>query len=189
MRKIVAVGGLAMACMLFTGSASAQEADDGKKMGIGGDLQLIIPTGNLSNGTSLLIGPLFKFGYRVIPNLEITGRTGFLIGAGSFSVNMLPLWGGARYFFMNPGSGVYAGGELGLNMLFVSGVEIPNGVGGTTTVGGGSEGRLGMNLGAGYVISRELPIDLRGQLMLLNVGDSAGLSVGIGISGGYTWHF
>lgn len=186
MRKIVATAGVLLASLFISGSASAQEeGDDGKKFGIGGDLQIVIPTGSFSNGTSLMIGPLFKFGYRVIPNLEITGRTGFLLGVGDLGVNMIPLWGGARYFFMQPGAGAYAGGEMGLNMLLIPGFDL--GPFGSTP--SQSEARFGMNLGGGYVISRELPIDIRGQLMMLNIGDDNSLALGIGLSGGYTYHF
>jgi len=144
---------------------------------------------------------VFHFYYRVIPKLDITGRVGYLVGfrqdAGSLlgqsistGFNLLPIWAGARYFFMENGAGVYGAAEIGLNVL------IP-----TTSADGtapDSRARLGVNVGVGYVISKELPIDLRVQFTMYNLlfkngADAALLQVdepnyfGIGLSAGYTF--
>lgn len=73
---------------------------------------------------------------------------------------LIPLWGGARYFFMDPSAGVYGAAELGLNVL------VP-----TTSNGnaGDSLTRIGANLGVGYVIGKELPIDIRAQFQIYNL--------------------
>ncbi len=92
MRKILAMAGIALTSMLFTGSAFAQttpapgaptdahtdEAD--KKIGIGVEGQFMLPLGDFSDGTGPQIGPLVRFGYRVTPPLELTARTGYLFG-------------------------------------------------------------------------------------------------------------
>ena len=122
------------------------------------------------------------------------GRTGYLFGFGksqatglggdvSTSVGILPIWGGARYFFMQPDAGLYAGAEVGLNLMMMS-------VSGGGISASNTEARLGYNLGAGYVISPELPIDFRVQFshynLLFTDGESAFL--GIGLSAGYTFN-
>ena len=228
MRKLLTLSALALTSILVTGSAFAQGAppgppppgappaqgapppteggeDDGKKIGIGGDLLFVIPLGDLSDASSLQIGPLVRGGYRVIPNLELTARLGYLIGlkkertigtgVGTVTVstgfNLIPIWAGARYFFMDPYAGVYGAAELGLNILAP-----------TTSIGnaGDSLTRIGANLGVGYVISKELPIDIRAQFQIYNLllkesASGAGFTIdeptyfGLGISAGYTFQF
>ncbi len=219
MRKILAMAGIALTSMLFTGTAFAQgappttgtpapgaptdtntdEAD--KKIGIGVEAQFMLPIGDFSDSTGPQIGPLVRFGYRVIPALELTARTGYLFGIGktpkgaaagsdtSISVSNIPIWLGARYFFMEPYAGLYGAAELAINLMTAH-----------VSAGGlsASEGqtREGFNLGVGYVISKDLPIDIRAQFSMLNLlgkNDVAGVSeptlLAIGISGGYTFQF
>jgi len=95
MRKILTAAVLSGACLFNVNTAFAQgapppgapapshdahadEAD--KKFGVGGDLLFLIPLGDLGNATGPQIGPVARFGYRVIPNLELTGRIGYLLG-------------------------------------------------------------------------------------------------------------
>jgi|GEM_PF-702438 len=222
MRKILALSGVVLTSLLFTGSAFAQgaapppagapaaepapAADDDKKIGIGGDLLFVVPLGDLADASGLQIGPVVRGGYRVMPNLELTARIGYLIGlkkertinfgVGSATVstgfNLIPIWAGARYFFMEPQAGVYGSAELGLNIL-------------APTVSDGNAGdsitRIGANLGVGYVISKELPIDIRAQFLMYNLllkeSDQTigGTTIseptyfGLGISAGYTFQF
>ncbi|AKU99022.1 hypothetical protein AKJ09_05686 [Labilithrix luteola] len=214
MRKIVTFA-LAFGSLLFASSAFAQGAppagaapgvaanptsadapaktddgDDGKKIGLGGDLLFLIPTGDLADATGPQIGPLFRAGYRVIPALEVTGRIGYLfafsksVGQVDSSVTTVPIWAGARYFFMEPKAGLYAGAEVGLNIItgHVSG--------GGVSVSSDSQTRFGANIGAGYVISKELPIDIRAQLTMYNLlgkEDGEKTYLGVGLGAGYTF--
>jgi hypothetical protein len=226
MRKILAIAGMALTSVLFTSSAFAQdttpaptpgatpapgaptdastnEAD--KKIGIGGDLQFVLPLGDFADSSGPLIGPVLRVGYRVMPPLELTLRAGFLFGISkdrsqggidaSSGVNIIPIHIGARYFFMEPYAGVYGAAEIGMNMI-----SPKASVGGTSVSGLDSQTRFGANLGVGYVISKDLPIDIRAQFMLLNlIGKDnksvGGISVdeptffGLGISAGYTFQF
>lgn len=214
MRKILAIAGVALTSMLFTGSAFAQgapppppaggapadsSADEGKKIGIGGDLQFVVPIGDLSDATGPLIGPLVRFGYRVIPPLELTGRIGYLFGIGktpagsttSVSVSDIPVWVGGRYFFMEPRAGFYGAAEIGLNFLkpHLSPDPPSNPL---TDELLKTRTRFGFNLGVGYVISEDLPIDIRAQFMDLNLlGTNTGetAQLGLGLSVGYTFSF
>ncbi|MDB5221093.1 MAG: hypothetical protein JWO86_9020 [Myxococcaceae bacterium] len=218
MRKILAMASVALMSMLFTGSAFAQgtpnapppapapgaptdastdEAD--KKIGIGAELQFMLPIGDFADGTGPQIGPIVRFGYRVMPPLELTFRTGYLFGIGktppnvpagadvSTSFSNIPLWLGARYFFMDPYAGVYGAAELAINLMSAH----------STFLGQSSSTgftREGFNLGVGYVISKDLPIDIRAQFSFLNLlgKDSATNEpslFAIGISAGYTFQF
>lgn len=219
MRKILAVSAVALTSMFFTGSAFAQdttpnttppttgtpavgaptdastnEAD--KKIGIGGDIQFMLPLGDLGDASGPLIGPVLRAGYRVTPPLELTLRIGYLFGLSKetgpvkTSISMIPIWVGARYFFMEPYAGVYGAAELAVNMI------TPHAEVGGTSVDGDSSTRFGANLGVGYVISKDLPIDIRAQFMLLNLlgkEDVAGVEektyMGLGLSAGYTFQF
>lgn len=171
---------------------STAKADTDGKVGIGGDLLVLIPVGDLSDASSVLIGPVLRGGYRVLPPLEVTGRIGYLFGLSkdqgsgvSTSISNLPVWAGARYFFLDPDAGPYGGAEIGLNFLRASVSGGPIDQSDTST-------RFGFNLQAGYVISKELPIDLKLQFSHLNLlgqenGETAAL--GIGLSAGYTYQF
>jgi len=212
MRKALVLT-LISATTLLSAPAFAQNASADKKIALGGDLQFVIPIGDFSDVTGPEIGALFHFGYRVLPQLEITGRAGYLFGlnkshdyAGNTTIKQhvsdFPIWGGARYFFMadQAPAGLYGAAEVGFNFLNssytteVGGAEVSSGSDGTT--------RLGFNLGAGYVLSRDLPLDFRGQLMFYNligkdsnsatvggstISSSEPSAIGIGLSVGYTY--
>jgi len=179
--------------------ASTNEAD--KKIGVGGDLQFVLPLGDLGDASGPLIGPVFRVGYRVMPPLELTLRAGFLFGltkeqkigtvTADTGLNVIPVYVGARYFFMEPYAGVYGAAEFGVNLI-----SPKASVGGKDVDGLESQTRFGANLGAGYVISKDLPIDIRAQFMLLNLlgkEDAAGAeektNFGLGLSVGYTFQF
>jgi hypothetical protein len=175
--------------------ASTNEAD--KKIGIGIEAQFMLPLGDFGKATGPQIGPLVRFGYRVMPPLELTIRTGYLFGLGktpegapagadiSTSVSNIPIWVGARYFFMEPYAGLYGTAELAINLMTAS----------TSVLGqSASTGitREGFNLGAGYVISKDLPIDIRAQFSMLNLlGKETNETtfIAIGLSAGYTFQF
>ena len=139
MRKILALSGVVLTSLLFTGSAFAQGAapapaggtaapaaesgSDDKKMTLGIDAQFMLPIGDLADASGPQIGPLVRFGYRVIPALELTGRVGYLFGLskdqGLFksSDSNIPIWIGARYFFMDAPAGFYGAAELAVNLM------------------------------------------------------------------------
>ncbi len=168
---------------------------DDKKIVVGGDLQFVLPlNSDFSNATGPLIGVLVHGGYRVIPALEITGRIGYLYGlsksqgqiAGqdySTSISDIPIFVGARYYFMEPPAGLYGAAEIGANLL-----SVKASVAGQSASNGAT--REGINLGVGYVISPDLPIDIRAQFMYLNLlGTDSGEKgeYGLGISAGYSF--
>lgn len=167
---------------------------DAKKIGLGGDLQAFIPTGDLSDASSFMIGPVLRGGYRPLRNVEVTGRLGYVFGfpkepfpGTTARFDLVPIWAGARYFFQEQApAGAYAGGEMGINLLrFHSSYDGPASpfVPDSATQ---TETRFGMNFFGGYVLSRELPIDFRGSLSFLNIGDG-GPGFAIGLSAGYTY--
>lgn len=188
---------LASTIMLLTTATTAFAAEEPeKKLSVGGDLQFVLPVGDLSDATGPMIGVLGRVGYRVAPAAEVTGRVGFLYGTSkstdilgttiSYGLNVIPVWVGGRYFFMSPTSGLYGSAEVGLN--FLKG----HASGGGSDSSGNSNTRFGFDLGAGYVVSPELPIDFRVQLNHFNLlGTQSGEKalLGIGISAGYTASF
>jgi len=199
----ISAGAAFISIPAFAQSTPASNSE--KKIGVGADAMVVIPVGDLSDVSGPQLGILGRFGYRVIPKLEVTGRAGYIYGfkkglaAGipggenvKSGVSSIPIWAGARYFFMdNSPAGLYAGAEIGLNFL-TQRFEGENGASqshGTT--------RFGLNLAVGYVISPELPIDIRAQFIhynllgkdsgddLVNGSESALLGFGLGV--GYTF--
>jgi hypothetical protein len=149
-----------------------------------------------------MIGPLLRFDYRVVEQLELTGRIGYLTGLSTTTsgfaqgsqvdthLSGVPIWMGARYFFMKdkPFAGVYGAAELGMNLLYNSSV-LRDSTGQSITLSD-SYNRFGFDLGAGYIISRELPIDFRLQYTMLNLLGRVGgetTAHAIGVSAGYTF--
>ncbi|HEY1692122.1 MAG TPA: outer membrane beta-barrel protein [Polyangiaceae bacterium] len=190
---LVAVGGFLAAT---AGTARADGMDD-KKIDVGADVQFVLPlNSDFSNVSGPLIGAVVRGGYRVIPPLEITARVGYLAGlsksqsAGplgnvSTSISDIPIWVGARYYFMEPPAGLYGAAEIGINALTAHVSE-----GGVSASQG--ETREGFNIGAGYVISPDLPIDIRAQFMYFNLlGTENGEKgeFGLGLSVGYSFFF
>jgi hypothetical protein len=193
----VAVVGIALAAT--AGTARADGMDD-KKIVVGGDVQFMLPlNSDFSNASGPWIGAVVHGGYRVTPALEVTARVGYLAGlsksqsttiggttiSASSSISDIPVWIGARYYFMNAPAGLYGAAEIGINAMTAK-----ESVGGASVSAG--ETREGFNVGAGYVISPDLPIDIRAQFMYLNLlGTENGEKAlfGLGISAGYSFFF
>ncbi|WP_394850481.1 porin family protein [Pendulispora brunnea] len=196
MRKAL-VAAVLSAATLF--SVPALAADSDSRMAVGGDAMFVLPIGDFSDATGAQLGVLGRFGYRVIPQLEITGRAGYIYGfskstevgpvKSDVGASVIPLWGGARYFFFEhtPTAGPYAGAELGFN--FINYRASVSGAGVADVDGDKSYTRFGFSAFGGYVISPDLPIDLRGQFIhynLIGKGDESA-AIGLGISVGYTY--
>lgn len=198
MRKLIGLG-LALVTGLVSTAALAQEepaapaapaaSAEGDKgpIGLGADVGILLPIGNLGDATGLMIGGLLKLEYPLSPALEATGRIGYFHGLSKepvpgfkYSWSDIPIWAGARYFFGGARDGLYAGGEVGLNMISVkSEVTFM----GTTVSGSGSETYVGLNGAVGYKVG---DIDLRGNLHFLDIGH-LGDSMGIGLTAGYSF--
>ena len=173
-------------------------AETGKRIGVGIDALFVAPVGELADLTGPIAGPVLRFGYRVIPLLEIAVRGGYLFGTkktkdGVLSkVDILPLWVGARLFMYKPFVGPYATLEGGMNSLLPT-IDPP------PTTASADEAtklrrRFGGNIGFGWLFSENLPIDVRAQVMLLNlIGQSDGMgehtNVGVSLGAGYTLQF
>jgi Outer membrane protein beta-barrel domain len=191
--SLVALATALVVSLLLPQTASAKPTA-GKKLSLGADLLFVAPVGDLADLSGPLIGPVVRGGYLVKPGFEVNGRIGYLFGSkkdqffGLFDsrISDLPVWLGARYFFRDTPVGPYAGAELGLNVMRGS-----LGLSGTGLSASSSFTRLGANLQAGYVISPDVPIDLRLQVHYLNLlgGDDRRALLGVGVSAGYTAFF
>lgn len=175
---------------------AASADDDGKKIGLGGDLLFTLPIGDFADASGPLIGASIRAGYYVMPAFEAYLRAGYQfalkkdIGGAKIGVNNIPVYLGGRYFFMQPYSGLYGNLEIGANMMKSStDPEIPGPIGDAITK---MRTRFGANIGAGYVISKDLPINIGAQLALLNLlGTESGEKtlMGINIMAGYEARF
>ena len=129
---------------------------------------------------------MLRVGCRVLPRLELTFRTGYLFAFGkdiavpagahgangytnTVGIRDIPVWTGARYFFMAPDAGVYAGAEVGANML------TPFGSGPRPSLVSPQDPstRVGFDVGVGYVLSR-VPLHIGAQFTYFNIAPQEG---------------
>lgn len=165
--------------------------DSGKKIIVGGDILFTLPLGDLADATGPLVGASVRAGYYLMPQFEGFVRVGYQLGLSKTtgkvktSINNIPVYLGGRYFFMEPGTGLYGQVEVGANLL-----ESTVDLGGASL--SSSTTRFGFNAGAGYVISKELPLNIGAQLNYLNLlGTEAGEKSAIGatVQVGYAARF
>ncbi|MDB4943619.1 MAG: hypothetical protein JWP97_3153 [Labilithrix sp.] len=172
--------------------------ETGKRIGVGVDALFVLPLAELGETTGPLGGPVLRFGYRVVPRLELALRAGYLFGIARRSagadvrVDILPLWVGARFFAWRPFKGPYVALEGGMNSILPKISPPPT----TRTAERFVElrRRFGGNVGAGWLFSEKLPIDVRVQVMVLNlIGRNEdlneGLNVALSVGAGYTLQF
>ncbi len=115
-----------------------------KTMAFGANVFVGVPTD--SKGIDGIVGVLGTIDYALQPQLEVTGRIGYmhyLVDGDAVSLSQIPLWGGARYFVQPGNQGLFFHGEAGINILRSS-VELL----GTTS--SNSETELGLNLLGGF---------------------------------------
>lgn len=165
--------------------APVEEDSGAKKMKLGADFALVIPTGDWSDLSGIGLGALLRFEYRVADNVAITARVGYIghlsvenstgFGTVSSSTSEMPLlFPGIKAIF----GGAYVAAELGLINLGVS-AEIDDEAFGSGEVSD-SEMKFGLTLGVGYEIS---DVDLRLSLFapsLEDFGDFLGIMVNVG---------
>jgi hypothetical protein len=138
--------------------------------------------------------------YRITRSVELTLiRTGYLPGvsakhvAGDTNLAMIPLWTGARYFPMEPRTGLYLAGELGFNVLLPTAQPTR----GVVLFDDATERvalRFAANAGVGCILSEDLPFDIRAQGSVLNLGESSPLGsslrttyFALGLSAGFSF--
>jgi len=174
-------------------AAEREDAPREKKASLGADLGYLVPVGAFAKFAGPSIGPLVRGGYRVTPRLELTLRTGFLLGLsagsglrtpfgfeGAARTSTVPVWAGARLFVMDPNEGLYVSAESGLNIMLPESKEMRL--------------RWGANGGVGFVFDKSIPVDLRAQVAVMNLLEDmprdAGLErtyVALAMSLGYTF--
>jgi hypothetical protein len=176
-------------------------AEPDRKVSVGADVAVLVPVGELADDTGVAVGPLLRLGYLVGGGAELTLRSGYLHSfektnaAFSTRTSNVPIWFGARYFFMEPHAGLYGSFEMGPNFL----LEKRTGSSSSFIDGGrdvavtqkDTEPRFGLNLAVGFVVSKAVPIDIRAQYSYLNVlggDDGEDPLMGVGASVGYTFH-
>lgn len=172
-------------------------ADDGLKIGVGVDATVIVPVGEFMDESGPIVGGTLRLGYDVSRQLQAYVRVGYEHGLSStktgaylsmdtlgleretvkVAIDVIPITFGGRYFLMRPTTGLYGSAELGLNILRAHRQSPRLGTDDDSTA------RIGANLGAGYVISRDLPINIGVQIAYLNLlGTDGDESAQIGMS-------
>jgi hypothetical protein len=165
---------------LLLGLSLATPALAQSKGTVGADLGLNIPLGNFGDATSIGFAGLLHGEYTIMPQLNLTGRTGFIfslsksytiptMGSMDVAIHVFPIWVGAKYFVWQK---AYAAAELGMNML------IPGG-----DASGDAKAKFGLNFGGGYEWNQ---FDFRLGFHLYDLGH-AGDSFAMMFSAGYNF--
>ena len=162
----------------------APAAAGAAKLTIGADAAFQLPLGNLADATGMGFGALVRGEYNLIPNLNGTLRAGYIYSlkkdnSGLKSkVDNIPIWVGGKYFITDM---IYAGAEVGLNMLKTTADISIAGISGSAS---STENKFGGNVGAGVLLAGAL--DVRAQLEILDFGHS-GDSMAVMVNVGYNF--
>lgn len=119
---------LALACLALAGGSSLAHAQvpppapapapAEKQVAFGVHGMVALPLGDFGNGIDAFLGVLASVDYSLQPQLELTGRTGYLhwlVKGDGLTVFQIPVWVGARYFLQPGGQGAFVHGESGIN--------------------------------------------------------------------------
>ncbi len=194
-----------IAVLTLPARALAQEAQGGaavvsspaapKRWSVARDLAAVLPVGALAADSGPMLGPLVRLGFQATSRVEVGMRSGYLygldkdVGADRMSaLSAIPIFACARAFFLAEGVGPYAAVEIGANVLrrrYRSAAE--SGLFEIDLHAQESRWTAGADVGAGWVLSRKLPIDLRAQIAALDLLSSRGPTHGIAIGGTAGW--
>lgn len=203
---------IASALLLFTLSARAfaQDAQDpdapamGKPPGthrwsVARDLAAVLPVGPIASDSGPMLGPLVRLGFQATSRFEVGVRSGYLygldkeIGDGRVTaLSAIPIAACARLFFVGEGIGPYVAIEVGANVLrrrYRTVAE--SGLFEIDFAARESHWTAGANVGAGWVLTRRLPIDLRAHVAALDLLDGRGAmhAIAVGATAGWTIYF
>ena len=180
MKKLTLVAAVMVLVMAMSFSASAQ----GKMyLNIGGDA--LLPLGSFSDAASIGFGGTVRFEYAVMPALNLTFTSGYLMWTGKEingvdgpNYSGIPILVGAKYYFMPAAKAkarMYGAAELGL-MIFGVGSK-------TYTIGGytfesesasSTEFALAPTVGVEFPISDAGVLDISAKYLLIASEGSAG---------------
>ncbi len=165
---------------LGASSTSWAEQNSGRvaKHSVGADFLLVVPVGDYADFTGVGFGLLGRYELRLMPELALTGRFGFVghaphkVGGMKLRTWEMPLLAGGRYYSK---IGIWAGAELGLVVIGsrVSGVATPFG----TFSGNDTVARFGMVLSGGY---RWRDLDFGVALFVPDIDDFLGITFTVG---------
>ena len=155
MKKIYLLIAMSIACI----TANAQSGR------FSAGLELGLPMGDNADFYSLGIGVTARYEYPVADKISLIGTAGYqsftakeieiptLNGTEKIKPDpaaIIPIQVGAKYYFKEAWSGLYASAELGLHMF---------------TFDGGSESNLGFATGIGYCVGKNIDLGLRYQII------------------------
>jgi hypothetical protein len=152
---------------------------------IGVDAAFQLPLGDYADFTGMGFGGLIRGEYKLMPNLNLTFRTGYLYSLkkdlaadlGKNAIDIIPIWVGGKFFINDM---IYAGAEVGANMLR-SRSEVS--FLGNTESSTSSETKVGADVGVGALLG---DLDVRAQFEILNFSE-AKKSMAVMINVGYNF--
>jgi hypothetical protein len=129
-------------------------------------------------------GALIRGEYKLIPNLNLTLRAGYIFslkkdiaGLGKNALDNIPIWVGGKFFITDM---IYAGAEVGANMLRSRSEVTFLGSSESSTT---SETKFGADVGVGALLG---DLDLRAQFEILNFSETK-KSMALMINVGYNF--
>jgi hypothetical protein len=145
-------------------------ASTGAKGIIGADAAVAIPFGTLGDFAGIGIGVLPRYEYTLMPNLNLTGRIGFIfhLSKNDTSFYEIPILVGGKYGFTDA---IYGAAEIGVVY------------GKASCDGCKSDTNLAFTIGAGY---RMEALDFRLGLHIIDLGNAGDTMEGV-LSVGYNF--
>ena len=141
---------LSLLALLCASSVSAQDPDKDVRSSFGLDVAVAIPVDDWADVSDVSLGGLVRFEHRVIPQLAITGRAGYMhdiVDQDGFALGHVPLLAGARYYILEGDSTPWVGAELGLAIWWAH-VTVDTGFGSASD--SDTEVELALALSGGY---------------------------------------
>jgi hypothetical protein len=142
------------------------------QMTIGPGLELAIPIGDWSGAANFGIGATGQFQYKLNDNMAVTGTTGYIhfLTEDGFSMGMIPLQGGFKYYFVE---NAYGMAQLGLHFTRVG-----------FSYGGFSDSDtstdFSFGIGGGYEVELgNMMLDLAGRFQFVDDGNYLGIRAGL----------
>lgn len=187
---------LLLAVAVATGDAAEERprAEKEKRWNVARDVAAVVPVGLGSNDAGPMIGPLVRIGFEATPSIEVGVRSGYLYGLDKpisddrvTALSSIPIVVTVRWFVLGKSVGPYLAAEGGASLLrrryrSLGESELLS----LDFDAQESKWTASATAGIGWVVSRKVPIDLRGEVAAVDLvtGRAA-----VGATAGWTIYF
>jgi len=185
---------LLLAIAVAGGDAANERPEKEKRWNVARDFAAVVPVGLGSNDAGPMIGPLVRVGFEATPSIEVGVRSGYLYGLDKplaedrvTALSAIPIVASVRWFVLGKSVGPYLAAEGGASLLR----RRYRSLGESELLAldfdaQESKWTASATAGIGWVVSRKVPIDLRGEVAAVDL--VAGRAA-LGATAGWTIYF